>query len=140
MESSTQDHWARVIAELRLELSRLDQERRRIDGMIEFAQERSTGRATAESPGRATEFDGPYVGLSLVQATVKYLKTIGSSATTREICDALPRGGYETKARKFFNNVYGTLNRESERTSPRIVKAGSKWQLANEAASHRFGE
>ena len=66
---------------------------------------------------------------------MKYLQTIGSSATTREIADALPRGGYKTIAKMFFNNVYGTLNRESERPSPRIKKIGTKWQLATEQVS-----
>lgn len=135
MESSTRNHYALVASDIRHELSALDNELERIKEKTDtlrvalaFIEQRME---TMESGEKTLEEKpaGPYAGLSLVEATVKYLETVKRPSPTRAIADALVKGGYKTTSRNPYNNVYGILNRESEKTSPRVVKKGARWDL-----------
>lgn len=141
MESSTRNHYALVAADIRHELSALDNELERIKDKREklhtalgFIEERmetmdSGEKSVDEKPA------GPYAGLSLVDATVKYLETVKRPSPTRAIADALAKGGYQTKSKNLYNNVYGILNREGDKPSPRVVKKGAQWELPAGATS-----
>ena len=72
---------------------------------------------------------GKYSGMALTAAAVEYLEVVGHSSETRTIANALLEGGYQTTAKNFYNNTYGTLSREAESDNPRVVKEGSKWGL-----------
>lgn len=72
-----------------------------------------------------------YFGLSLVAATVKYLKLSPERRpkTSREISDALIAGGFKTTSKDFYNTVFSVLNREDKNEGP-IAKVNNAWGLA----------
>lgn len=129
MESS-RSHYAAVYADLKLELDSLEREaqkirleQERLKNALSFIRARMSGSATEE------ETEGKYAGLELVASAVQYLRVVGHFSQTRAIADALIEGGYRTTARNFYNNVYGSLNREADKKTRRVVKSGPKWGL-----------
>lgn len=85
-------------------------------------------RAKLEALGTVTS---AYAHLSIPKATALYLQTHkGEPAVTKEIAEALLRGGIRTTAKNFEATVY-TLLRES--TSPRFRRTpdGRGWWLAD---------
>jgi hypothetical protein len=87
------------------------------------------GEPEPESPPRDTlptkvESD-TFFGLSITEATRKYLRMKKRPAATREISDALLEGGYLSQSKDFYANVFASLKR-----SPDFVLVQSKWGLA----------
>jgi len=63
--------------------------------------------------------------MSAADAAKKYLRIVKRPAGTKEICDALTRGGYLTNAKNFYSNLYTTLLR-----TPDVIKVKKEWGLA----------
>ena len=75
--------------------------------------ERGIDRAVLPSIGISIPENGtmPYAGLGNQAAALKFLKDTGRSAHTSEICDALKRGGIESRAKDFPTSIFGSLKR-----------------------------
>jgi len=75
---------------------------------------------------------GAFHGKSILDATRLYLEIVKKKQTTREIADALRKGGMESTSDNFVGIVTAGLNR-TYRTSPNcgLVKLGTQWGLAS---------
>ncbi|HEX9750896.1 MAG TPA: hypothetical protein VGB22_06390 [candidate division Zixibacteria bacterium] len=56
-----------------------------------------------------------FFGLSFTDATYKYLQMIRRPQTTEAICEALQKGGIESKSQNFLITVYSSLRRDARR-------------------------
>ncbi len=79
--------------------------------------------STAEIP------NGAFHGKSIPEAAKAYLSMIKKKQTTREIAEALRRGGMETTSSKFEQIVHAVLDR-SKKASGEFVRVGNAWALA----------
>lgn len=70
-----------------------------------------------------------FFGMSIVDATVKYLRMNKSKKSTREIVDALESGGMTTTSKNFTNTVYALLFR-SQKLDGEVIRVGNGWGLA----------
>jgi len=97
-------------------------------GDANFAMQDAVGfsMGTGEVP------DGAFLGKSIPEAARLYLEIVKKKQTTREIADALRKGGMETKSPGAFSRiVHATLNRVRKVANSPIVKVGSQWGLSN---------
>lgn len=82
-------------------------------------------------PAAPSEAGKPYMGLSLIEASVVFLGSLRTEqwCDTRAITNALEAGGYDSKAADLYNNAFSTFTQEVKKDDPRIVKSGSRWGL-----------
>jgi hypothetical protein len=73
--------------------------------------------------------NGAFHGKSITEASKIYLGMIKKKQTTREIAEALLRGGMETTSDRFQTNVHGILLRAGKEKHE-IVRIGNAWGLA----------
>jgi len=71
---------------------------------------------------------GAFLGKSIAEAAKLYLSIVKSKQTTREIADALLKGGMETTSSNFEGIVHAGLNRE-RKASGELVRVGKAWAL-----------
>ncbi len=92
----------------------------------------SVPRRTPVLPGRevAPEFPSDFfMKMSLPDAVKAYLSMVKRKQSTKQIMDALDRGGYPHRSKKFYNTVFGVLNRHWK-TVGEVVKVDGDWGLA----------
>lgn len=73
--------------------------------------------------------NGAFLGKTVSQAIKLYLSIVLKKQTTRQIVEALKRGGVESKSDKFGNIVYNNLTR-MEKVTGEIAKVNQEWGLA----------
>jgi len=83
----------------------------------------SFGGSGAEIP------DGSFLGKTVSEAIKLYLSITKKKQTTRQIVEALKRGGIESKSDKFGNIVYNNLTR-MQKVTGEIAKVNKEWGLA----------
>lgn len=111
-------------------LTDLKARRAQLDSAIS-AIEQIMGSITAAVPSlKAPELsdiaEDAFHGMSIADATKKYLGLVRRKQSTKEIMAALERGGLPRSA---YNTVYAILRRREEQAGD-IVKVGSDWGLA----------
>lgn len=72
---------------------------------------------------------GAFLAKSIPEATKLYLSIVKRKQTTREIADALRKGGMETTSANFEGIVAAGIHRASKKDGE-IVKVGRAWALA----------
>jgi hypothetical protein len=72
--------------------------------------------------------NGAFLGKSVSEAIKLYLSIVKKKQKTRQIVEALKRGGIESKSDKFNNIVYNSLDRMRSVTGE-IAKIGKEWGL-----------
>lgn len=72
---------------------------------------------------------GAFLGKSIPEATKLYLSIVKRKQTTREISEALSKGGMETTSKNFEGIVGAGLNRAMNKAGE-IVRVGRGWALA----------
>ena len=115
--------YKQALQELKHELERIDSERKELLAAI-TALERLIARRNGHD--RPQTSSTQFKGVTLKRAVTEYLALVGTPQGTTEIRDALLLGGYETKARNFYNAIYTTLARMED-----VIKKNSKWQLVD---------
>jgi hypothetical protein len=115
--------YEQVLADLKARRVQLDSAIAAIEQMI--------GGITSAVPGvKAIEpvdiADDAFHGMSIADATKKYLGIVRRKKSTKEIMEALENGGLPSSA---YNTVYAVLRRREEQVGD-IVKVGSDWGLA----------
>ncbi len=70
-----------------------------------------------------------FFGISIVDATKKYLRMVKSKKSTTDIVTALEQGGITHTSKNFTTTVYSVLFREMNKTGE-IVRVGQDWGLA----------
>ncbi len=73
---------------------------------------------------------GAFLGKSITESTRLYLEIVKKKQTTREIADALRKGGMESTSNDFVGIVNAGLNRAHKSPNSGIVKVGTQWGLA----------
>lgn len=73
--------------------------------------------------------DDAFFGLSIGEAAKKYLGMVKRKQSTREIAEALDRGGLPHTSSNFLNTVTTMLSRQA-RSDSDLVKVGREWGLA----------
>lgn len=71
---------------------------------------------------------GAFLGKSIPESAKLYLSIVKSKKTTREIADALRKGGMETSSTNFENIVHAGLNRAMNNASA-FLRVGKTWAL-----------
>jgi hypothetical protein len=75
---------------------------------------------------------GAFLGKSIPDAAKLYLAIVKKKQTSREIADALKRGGMESTSKNLYGNVHSILDRARKAGTYGIVKMGrSYWGLAD---------
>ena len=136
MSGETQIDYEAVLADLESERDELDMfiaylKRKKL-GQVEVAPISGQGRPTIMPPAPAPSnllTSDAFFGLSLVDATKKYLAITKSPKTSRQICDALLAGGFKTTSKDFNNTVFSVLSREDKQEGV-IAKVNNTWGLA----------
>ncbi len=87
---------------------------------------------TAVEPtiNRARHARGPYSDMTIIDACIKFLKSMGTPQTTRAIQAAIWDGGIKSKSNSTspYRTTYSILNQRHENKSD-ITKEGSLWGL-----------
>jgi hypothetical protein len=73
---------------------------------------------------------------SIGDAARKYLSLVKRKQTTKQIVDALEKGGFPHQSKNFFNTVYTTLQRDERREGGEVIRIGPEWALAAWFPSH----
>jgi len=74
--------------------------------------------------------DGAFLGKSIPEGAKLYLEIVKKKQTTREIADALQKGGMESTSKDFPGIVLAVLGRARKAPKSAIVKVGNQWGLA----------
>lgn len=72
---------------------------------------------------------GAFLGKSIPEAAKLYLEIVKKKQTTKEIMDALKKGGMESTAKSLLKTVHAALTRARQAPNPSIVKVGTQWGL-----------
>jgi hypothetical protein len=73
---------------------------------------------------------GAFFGKSIPEATELYLAIVKGKRTSKDITDALKKGGVESKAKNFLQNVHSALDRARKTGNSNLVKLDrSTWGL-----------
>ncbi len=70
-----------------------------------------------------------YLGMTIAEATMKFLKTAGKPQLTGDIARALKGGGIGSNSKNMYRTVYNTLNNRMDKHQD-ITKEGAKWGLS----------
>jgi hypothetical protein len=73
---------------------------------------------------------GAFLGKSIPEAARIYLEIVKRKQTSREIAEALQKGGMESTSNNFVGIVHAVLDRSRKAPNALIVKLGSQWGLA----------
>lgn len=104
-----------VLADLEVRRAQLDQV---IAGIRLILGEQGEGFSTPSTPdGAKREIpqevkSDTFFGLSVTDATKKYLTIVKDPKSTQEIADALKAGGFKSTAKNFYSNVFTALSRD----------------------------
>jgi hypothetical protein len=74
--------------------------------------------------------NGAFLGKSIPEAAKLYLEILKKKQTSREIADALLKGGMESTSKNFSGIVHAVLDRARKSPNSALVKLGSHWGLA----------
>lgn len=115
-------------------LESLRSRRAKLDALITSIEEELGQETSTESGGESSSNvrqrppRGPYHGMTIIDAAIKFLGSVGSPQLTRDIQRALWQGGLKSSSRSPYRTVYSTLRTRFENKGD-IVKKGSKWGL-----------
>ena len=70
-----------------------------------------------------------YRGMTIADATIKFLKMAGKPQLTGDIARALKSGGIGSFSKNMYRTVYNTLNNRMDKHQD-ITKDGAKWGLS----------
>jgi hypothetical protein len=122
-----------------LVLSDMENKRAALDAAISNIRMFLAGRAGTESapPGTATSPTssgeipaGAFLGRSIPEGAVLYLEIVKRKATSREISEALKRGGMESTSSNFPGIVHACLDRYRKAGGEIVKLDKSTWGLA----------
>lgn len=127
--------YAEVLRDLEAKRSAIDNAISGIRAMVHAGANQSAGTDSALHAAAKVPFNGQiapnaFFGKSIPEAAKMYLQMVQNKQTTKEIADALQRGGMETTSSKFDLTVAAGLNRASKAQKEVVKVRGGKWALA----------
>ena len=131
---SIEINYSDVLADLRLKQTALEQAITGITTLMKLGTVSGGGPAPISSsadPSSPVEIPSDaFFGVSIVEATKKYLGMMKRPKTTQEIAAALVEGGYNHTSKNFYSTIFSVLARESGKPTGEIVKVNDRWGLA----------
>jgi hypothetical protein len=123
-------NWEAALAEVEGRIAKLQATAEGIRMII------AQGGSVVPSPGGGGGSLGPsaFLGMSIPDATKKYLSTVKQKKSTQEIIDALTAGGLPKSK---YTTVYAILARRQKQVED-IVNMKGDWGLAEWYPNHRF--
>jgi hypothetical protein len=123
-----------LLADLRTRRARLDAAISVIEDLVASGDLAGVATTSIGSPSYGANSDqeipsDAFFGMTITDATKKYLGMVKKKQSTKQIMDALERGGMPHKAKKFYLTVYTTLRRADKAKRHEIVKVGNDWGL-----------
>ncbi len=73
---------------------------------------------------------GAFLGKGVREAAALYLSLVKKKQTTREIAEALKKGGMESTSKRFIEMVGTVLNQAKKKGGGEILRIGDSWGLA----------
>lgn len=137
-----------VLADLRARRSDIERERVELDTAIAAIERLAALAGVASAPEATKARDEsraahplPFRGMTMPQAVVKHFQAIGAgeSPTTREVIDAVTKGGIPTKS-SIRGHVYNTLHRLSQPDGPLQRRGEGRWGLRQRSGAHPSNE
>jgi hypothetical protein len=127
---SIEINYGDVLNDLRAKQAAIEEAIRGISSLMNLGTIPSGVNTVTSAPDTNNEIAGDaFFGLSIVEATKKFLSAVKRPKTTEEIMAALDTGGYVHTSKKFYSTVYGVLRREHVNDGG-IVKLKDSWGLA----------
>jgi len=74
---------------------------------------------------------GAFLGKTIPDAAKFYLEIVKKKQTSKEIAEALLKGGMESASKNFPSIVHAILDRACKGKNPGLVKLGTQWGLAS---------
>lgn len=134
MSQEIVENYAVVLADLEARRASLDAAIAAVRAVMgQGPAENGSGGASGSSgePGRSTPGEtsdvrpGTFHGLSVSEAARKFLEMTKTKQRTKDIVEAIQKGGIESTADSFYSNVYTTLRRRKKD----FKRLGKYWVL-----------
>jgi hypothetical protein len=114
-----------VLADLRSRRARLDAA---ISAIVDILHESEGENESEQTPQFSfSNPPGAYANMTLVEASIHFLKGAGKPQKTADIAAALRRGGTSSKSKNLYRTLYNVLN---NRLDKELTKDKGKWGLA----------
>jgi hypothetical protein len=111
-------------------LEDLRSQRAKLDSLISAIEERLGESESSENTtgnGRARAAHGTYYRMTIGDAAIHYLQSVGSPQLTADIATGLLQGGLRSNSKSLYRTVYNTLNIRCDKGD--VFKDGAKWGL-----------
>lgn len=96
------------------------------------APDPNIGSGLKPSNGQPEEIpEDCFFAMTAVEATKKYLRMVKRKKSTKEIAEALQRGGFAYESKNFYVSLWNILNRERKNEGSDILKIKTSWGLAD---------
>ena len=120
------EDYKRILEDLRNKRERIEEAIEAITRLLEVNGEAVPGVGKSASGG------GMFAGMTVAEAARKYLSIIKRPAPTKEIVEALERGGLQHNAKDFYASVYAILRQQAQRDKAPIRRNALDWELVEE--------
>lgn len=112
-------------------LEDLHRKRTAIDEAIEAISRMLEAEGVAVDGPRAPT--GTFTGMTVIEAAKKYLRMVSRPAPTKEIVEALEKGGLQHQAKDFYASVYAILRQQAQKgPGGGIKRTALDWELVEE--------
>ena len=126
--SSIQDiDYRKVLDDFRARFLQLDEEKKELLNAIK-AVERILRNEAVGTSAHPIDGSGRFKNMTVFEASLVYLRSVGGAATTRQLADALEGGGITHNSKDFYNSIFATLTKYSQKR-PELAKEKGKWIL-----------
>lgn len=127
------EDYVKILEELKGRRAAIDTESAALDEAIEAVSKLLETKGVAVV-GRKPS--GAFAGMTIIDAAKKYLASVQRPAPTKEIVEALERGGLQHKAKDFYASVYAILRQQAQK-GPKggIRRVAIDWELVEGEAT-----
>lgn len=129
MSSENIVNYEAVLADLKARRASLDQAIAAIEPLVGISPQSGGGVSTSQDE-QATIRQDSFFGMSIPDATKKYLLMSKKPKSTQEIADALLSGGMTSMSDNFSNSVGSVLNRQDKSGGEIVRVSRGMWGLA----------
>jgi hypothetical protein len=120
--------YTRVLADLEARRAALDAAIAGVRALLGQPADAAGAVSVPGTPGQALEWSeigpGTFHGMSVSEASRKFLEMTKKKQKTRVIAEALVNGGIESESKSFYSTVYTTMQRNKD-----FLRLGKYWAL-----------
>lgn len=129
--------YAAILADLEMKRSAIETSIASLRSAMGLGALGQSSDLPASAPGQSVSLhngeipNGAFLGKSIPDAARLYLEILKKKQTSREIAEALAKGGMESTSKNFGAIVHNVLDRARKAPNSTIVKLGGHWGLAS---------